>query len=130
MHVMSEHRPPSKETYEERRDRVLKQLEDGRIDDAAALRMIRAGLPWRDWLVHDFFRYWYMLGAAALDSSVVLWIAQNLHTSKAVVAIAAIGAFVAVGAACVFGYVRIWPEGPFTKWKKSRKRLRKLLDDD
>lgn len=130
MHVMSEHQPRSEETYDERRDKVLKQLEDGEISDSAALRMMRAGLPWRDWLLHDFLRYWYILGAITLDATVVLWIAQNLDAGKAVIAVAVIVAFVAVGAVCVYGYIRLWPEGPFTKWKKSRRRLRRLLDED
>lgn len=130
MHVMSEHQRRSEETYEEKRDRVLKQLEDGDIDDAAALRIMRAGLPWRDWLMHDFLRYWFLIGAFTANFSVVLWIAGGLDASKLVIALAAAGAFVIMFVVEILIYLRIWPEGPFTKWKKSRRRLRRLLDDD
>lgn len=129
MHVMSEHQPGSRETYEERRDRVLRQLEDGDIDDAAALRIMRAGLPWKDWLIHDFLRYWFIVCALGADLLTVLWIVGSLDASDLVVGLVAAVAFLAMGAVEVLIYLRVWPEGPFTKRRRSRKHLRKLLEE-
>ncbi len=125
MHVMCA-KMVAKKTERERRDEVLRSIEDPRMDDSEAVRVLRKHLAWKDWLVSDLLRYWYGVGVFAAFVFAVLGLIDALHVRDAVGAffVLACGAFViALG---LYGYRRLWPEGILTKrehwWKMLRGR--------
>lgn len=97
------------------------------MDSSTAMRTLRNELPWKDWLIVDFLRYWYAIAVIALIVFLILSLARQYHVAD-VLGIAELF-FVAVIVAVLgfLGYRLIWPEGGFTKKDTPRKRLRGLL---
>ena len=101
--------------------------DDGLMDDEITLRILRSRMTWREWLLYDFLRYWYGLGAFALLAFSVTHVAWVYHVKDALgLAVLAVGGFAL--AALEFALYRIiWPRGPFTAGWPAGRRLRILL---
>jgi len=125
LHVMCAKIVPKK-TERERRDEVLRSIEDPRMDDSEAVRVLRKHLTWKDWLVSDFLRYWYGIGVLAAFVFTVLGLAEAFHVrdTVGVFFVLACGVFVLVLG--FYGYRLLWPEGILTKrehwWRMLRGR--------
>lgn len=100
------------------------------LDNEAALKIHRKKMGWREWVLYDFLRYWYWVGAIALVAFFVTQISWMFHVKDllglSVLAVAAL-AMVVLEA---FAYRGIWPEGVYTEgWpagRKLRRAFRKL----
>lgn len=120
MHVMCAKIVPRK-TERERRDEVLRSIEDPRMDDSEAVRVLRKHLTWTDWLMSDLLRYWYGIGVLAAFVFTLLGLAETFHVrdTVGVFFVLACGVFVLVLG--FYGYRLLWPEGILTKrehwWK-------------
>jgi len=125
LHVMCAKIVPKK-TERERRDEVLRSIEDPRMDDSEAVRVLRKHLTWKDWLVSDLLRYWYGIGVLAAFVFTVLGLAEAFHVrdTVGVFFVLACGVFVLVLG--FYGYRLLWPEGILTKrehwWRMFRGR--------
>lgn len=72
-------------------------------------RVMRAKMPWWDWFVHDYARYWYVLGAISLDVFLGLSLVQTFNMTDAPGLVSVIAVLVAVSAVEVSGFLRLWP---------------------
>jgi len=99
----------SSRALQRKRDEIREQTEDQNLSEEEITRIMRAKMPWWDWFVHDYARYWYVLGAIALDAFLGLWLvqAQNLTDSLGIVFVMAV--LVAIVAVEVLGFFRLWP---------------------
>lgn len=97
------------------------------MDDETTLRVMRNRMTWREWVLYDFLRYWYGLGAMTLVAFSTTYIAWQYHVRDPIgLAALGIGAFALVVLEFLL-YREIWPQGPFTKGWPAGKRLRMLL---
>ncbi len=116
---------------EERKALVLEHArKDEELEDSRALRIVRTHLSWRDWLLYDFLRYWYGIGALALLVFSVMHIAWAFGVDDPLGLAALAVVAVLIAAAEVVLYLAIWPHGAFTEgWPLTRKlaRLRRRL---
>ncbi len=120
MHVMCAKIVPKK-TDREKRDEVFKRIEDPDMDDHEAVRVLRKHLPWKDWFMSDFLRYWYGIGVLMAFVFTVLGLAAAFHVSDAVGAIFVLACGVGVVLLGYLGYRLLWPEGVLTRreyWSK------------
>lgn len=68
--------------------------------------------------MHDYAKYWYVLGAIALDVFLLLGLAQSCHVNDALGIAALLLLLVALTAVEIVGFFRFWPrsmrpdEGP------------------
>lgn len=105
------------------------QRED-ELDFEAALKIHRKKMTWREWVIYDFLRYWYWVGAIALVAFFVTQITWMYHV-KDILGLSAI-AIVALAMVVLeaLAYRGIWPEGAYTEgWpagRKLRRAFRKL----
>lgn len=63
----------------ERMEDIEERINRDDIDNDVALRILRAKLTWRDWILHDWLRYWYGVGAMALNVFLLLWLLQSFQ---------------------------------------------------
>ena len=116
---------------EERRRRSREVVEgavrDRGTTDRKAVIVMRAHSTWNEWLMYDFLRYWYGVGALAFAGLLVMAIAQEWHVKDAagILGLAVLAAAVIAGEAMI--YWRIWPQGPFTEEWAIRRNMRRLL---
>ncbi|MCU0859237.1 MAG: hypothetical protein MUE55_01430 [Thermoplasmata archaeon] len=100
---------------------------DAAIDDEMALRILRSSMTWREWLLYDFLRYWYGLGALALLAFSVTYIAWEYHVRDAAgLAVLAVGGTILAALEVVL-YRAIWPRGAFTEGWPMGRRLRMFI---
>ena len=123
MHVMCA-KIVEKKTERERRDEVLRSIEDPGMDDSQAVRVLRKHLDWKDWLVSDLLRYWYGVGVFAAFAFTVLGLIDAFHVRDAVGAFFVLACGVLVLALGAYGYRLLWPEGILTKRERWRKIFR------
>ncbi len=99
-------------------------VDDGLMDDEIALRVMRSKMTWKEWLLYDFLRYWYGVGALALLTFAVTHVAWEYHVRDALgLAVLAVGGFALAALEFVL-YRAIWPRGAFTQGWPAGKRLR------
>jgi hypothetical protein len=91
----------SDRTIERKRQEI--RAKDEATSEEQVNRIMRAEMTWMDWLRHEYVKYWYVLGAVALD------VFLGLGLVDAVGIIAVILLLVALMAAEVYGYFWIWP---------------------
>jgi len=100
---------------------------DGGIDDEVAHRILRNKMTWKEWLLYDFLRYWYGLGALALVVFSVSYISWRYHVrDPGGLAALAIGGFALVVLEFLL-YMAIWPKGMFTQGWPAGRRLRMAI---
>jgi hypothetical protein len=108
------------------KDELYKEIQNPEFDSARALRKLRNELPWKDWLMVDFLRYWYIIGALALEGFLTLELARIYHV-KDVLGILSLGFIaLAVGIIAYVGYSILWPSGGLTRLEAQKKILRKF----
>jgi hypothetical protein len=107
-------------------EEVYRHIEKANMDTPQALRTLRSELPWRDWILIDFLRYWYIIGVLALVVFLTLGVAEAYHVRDplGVIILAVVGATVAgLG---YLGYRVLWPQGGLTRLEVLSKILRRI----
>jgi hypothetical protein len=101
--------------------------DDGLMDDEITLRILRSRMTWKEWVLYDFLRYWYGIGALALLCFSVTYISWRYHVHDvAGLAVLAVGAVVLIVLEVLL-YRAIWPGGAFTVGWPAGKRLRMVI---
>jgi len=86
------------------------------------MRILRTHLTWEEWLFRDFVRYWYILGAFALDTFLP-WFVADEFALRGGLAIGVVGSLVFTLIYLEFIlYLHLWPGGV---WRVGRSRKRK-----
>lgn len=118
---MSEHRAkPPQETADERRARVYAARRDESLDDEQVRRLARKHLPWKDWILSDFLRYWFWLGVLAVTTFALMDLARVLHLRDAVGIATLAALFLTAVVLASMLYLRIWPRGIMTRFDRRR----------
>jgi len=124
LHVMSAELPAKRPKRP--KAEIYKQLEDNEMERMQAMRNLRRELPWKDWLLLDFLRYWYWLAIVTLEAFLILSLIGTYHVKDI------LGDFLLVAIAALitglgyFGYRILWPQGGFTRLEVMTRTLRRL----
>ncbi len=125
--MCAEERTPDPEERRRRGEEVIEEaLRDRRTPDREAVTIIRAHSTWREWLLYDFLRYWYVVGAFAFVGLLVMAVSQKWHVKDAAGILGLVVLATAIIAGEVALYWRIWPQGPFTEAWAVKRNLRRL----
>ncbi len=108
-------------------EEVYRHIEENDMDPSSAMRILRNELPWKEWLVVDFLRYWYAIGVMVLIVFLVLGLAMEYRVSDflGVLELFLLGVMIAFLG--ILGYRKLWPEGGLTHDQTVRKRARGIL---
>lgn len=109
------------------KEEVYKHIQETEMEDTQALKVLRNELPWKDWILTDFLRYWYWLGVFALDIFLVLELTRRYHVDDALGAALLAAVFLAIAGIAFMGYHKVWIEGPFTKAEAVKRVPGKLM---
>lgn len=100
---------------------------DEEFDAEAALRMRRSHMTWREWVLYDFLRYWYWIGALALVAFFLMQVSWMYHVKDAM-GLSGLALFAMFAIALEFYvYKSIWPEGGLTEGWPAGRRLRRAF---
>jgi hypothetical protein len=127
LHVMSDDKKPVR-TASEKRAAAYRPFDDqADMPEDQAVKILRKHLPWKDWLLADYFRYWYGLGAFVLDVFLPLQIARiyHLHTVPWVLAL-----LLLLGVLLYLEirlYQLLWPSGVKTRIEAEKRALRRVF---
>jgi len=127
LHVMSADKKPVRTASEKRAAAYRPFAEEKDLPEEQAVKILRKHPPWKDWLLADYLRYWYSLGALALDVFLPLQIARwyHLHTAPWILAL------LLLLAALLYLEIRVyqwlWPSGVRTRVEAERRALRKTF---
>jgi hypothetical protein len=125
---MSADRPGARKIPKRSKEQLYEHI-DGMddLEDAQALKILRNELPWKDWVLTDFLRYWYWLGVFAFEIFLVLELVRryDVEDLRGRALLAALA--VAIVALAIWAYRRIWVMGPFTRAETIRKASRKVM---
>lgn len=127
MHVMSADKKPGR-TASEKRMAAYRPFDEGEdMPEEQAVKILRKHLPWKDWLLVDYLRYWYGLGALALDVFLPLHIARSYHlrTVPWILALVLLLAVLLYLEARI--YLWLWPSGVETRIEAERRALRRAF---
>lgn len=97
----------SSRTIERKRQEI--RAEDDKLSEEQVTRIMRANMTWWDWFVHDYARYWYFLGAIALDVFLSLGSVDAFHLDDARGIVLVIMLLVVLLVVEVKIFFRIWP---------------------
>ncbi len=97
------------------------------MDPSAAMRTLRNQLPWKDWLVVDFLRYWYAIGVMALIVFILLGLRMQYHVADPLGILALLILGIVIAILGFLGYRKLWPEGGLTATQTVKKRARGFL---
>jgi len=99
-------------------------VKDPSVEDEAALRLLRKKLTWKDWVLRDFLRYWYWLGAVVIDVFIPWGVGDyfDLWQGSRVAVVLLLVVLLFMGERAL--YFRIWPEGPWKTEERRRRRKR------
>lgn len=127
MHVMSADKKTVKTASEKRAAayRPFDQEED--LPEEQAVKILRKHLPWKDWLFADYLRYWYGLGALALDVFLPMQIARWYHLRTAPWILALLLLLAALLYLEIRAYQWLWPSGVKTTIAAERRVLRRAF---
>jgi len=103
---------------DERRAKVYAARRDETLEPEQVMRIARKHLPWRDWLLAEFCRYWYWLGVLALDVFGTMEVARAYHVRDTLGITALAIMLIALLVPEVMLYLRIWPEGGLTRFDR------------
>ncbi len=115
---------------------VVKQTQDGpatsaraeeELDTDAAARRRRERMTWKEWVLYDFLRYWYWVGALALVAFFLMQVSWAYHVKDAA-GLSGLALCAAFMVAVEF-YVSkaIWPDGVLTEGWPAGRRVRRSL---
>lgn len=129
MHVMSAEK--DKDRRPAGAKEIYSQLDRGEVEPAKAVWLVRKKLTWKDWLVVDFLRYWYLVGVLAFEAFLGLELIIDLHIGGFLGSLFVIAALSAIAYLAFRFYRYLWPEGALTRLeerpplrrKKKRRRF-------
>jgi len=102
-------------------------MADEEMDAETALRIRRKKMSWRDWVLYDFLRYWYWLGALALVAFLLMQVSWMYHVRDAaglsVLAVCGLGIIILE----FYVYKSVWPDGALTEGWPAGRRLRRAF---
>ncbi|MBU1915340.1 MAG: hypothetical protein ABIE25_00425 [Thermoplasmatota archaeon] len=101
--------------------------EDSDLPEEQAVKLVRKHLPWKDWLLADFLRYWYVLGCLALDVFLPLRIARWLHADSAYSILGLVVLLLVLVYLETRTYIWIWPSGVKTRIETQRRAFRRAF---
>lgn len=107
------------------KEEVLRSVEESDLDRDQVMRILRRDLPWKDWLVSDYLRYWYAVGSLALDAFLLMGLADRYHMRDPLGLAMLAGVGLALVASEVAGYMVIWPENALTRSSRLSRYMRK-----
>ena len=93
---------------------------DDSLDDEQIRRLARKHLPWKDWILADFLRYWFWLGVLGATTFALMDLARMFHLRDALGIATLAALFFAVVVLAAMLYVRIWPNGILTRFGRRR----------
>lgn len=127
MHVMFDDGQPDRDIPKVSKGQLELYTEEADMDEEEAARFLRSHLGWKDWVLYDYMRYWYVAGALLLDGIVLLTVADGLEPIDWLDAIAVI--LTCVGLVLLEGlmYILIWPKGMFTDRVSVRRAFKRWL---
>ena len=108
-------------------EEVYKHIEESDMDHSTAMRTLRNQLPWKDWLIVDFLRYWYLIGVMALIVLLVLSLAMEFGVSDLLGRLELFVLAVVIAILGFLGYRILWPEGGLTSTKTVKRAVRQFL---
>ena len=127
MHVMSDEDQPRRKTARPTKEQLELYTVEADMDEEETARFLRSSLPWKDWLLYDYLRYWYAGGAILLDGLLLLTVSDALSPIDWLDGLA----IAATGLGLVFlealGYILIWPRGLFTDRISIRRAFKRWL---
>lgn len=96
-------------------EEIQNRIEKTDIDKETAVRILRSELSWKDWILQDWLRYWYGVGALALDVFIVLWLllSFNLRDILGILMMLVMLAILVVVE--IKGYRLLWPGGVLSR---------------
>jgi len=110
---------------------IYGMIDKGEVEPAKAVWLVRKKLTWRDWLVVDFLRYWYLVGVFALEGLLGLELVLDLHIGGVLGGLFVFGVLAAMAYGAYRLYRFFWPEGALTRLyerppmrRKKRKKAR------
>ena len=125
MHVMSADEKPVR-TASEKRAAAYRPFDDGEdMPEEQAVKILRKHLPWKDWLLTDYLRYWYGLGALALDIFLPMQIAKMYHVRTALWILTIFLLIATLLYLEIRVYLLLWPSGVKTRIEAERRALRR-----
>jgi hypothetical protein len=97
------------------------------MPDEQAVKILRKHLPWKDWFLADYLRYWYGLGALALDVFLPMQVARwyHVHTASWILALFLLLAVLLYLEIRVYQW--LWPSGVRTRVEAERGALRRAF---
>jgi len=127
LHVMSADKKPGR-TASEKRAAAYRPFDEGEdMPEEQAVKILRKHLPWKDWLLVDYLRYWYGLGALALDVFLPLHIARSYHVRTAPWILALFLLLAVLLYLEIRMYQWLWPSGVETRIEAARRALRRAF---
>jgi len=122
LHVMSDER-----TNKDRKADIYRHIVETDMDSSMAMRTLRKELPWKDWLLVDFLRYWYLIGVLVLEGFVLLSVAFAYNVDDGLGIFLLLLLAVAILYLAYRGYVFLWPEGGLTRLDRQKVKTRRAM---
>lgn len=101
--------------------------EDSGLPEEQALKLVRKHLPWKDWLLADFVRYWYVIGCLALDVFLPMEMARRHYVDSDYGILGLAVLLIALVYIETRTYLWIWPSGVKTRIETQRRTLRRAF---
>jgi hypothetical protein len=127
LHAMSAEKRPVRTESEKRAAayRPFDEEEDMPVEQA--VKILRKHLPWKDWLLTDYLRYWYVLAALALDVFLPWQTANWYHLRTAPVILVLCLLVISLLYVEIRVYQWLWPGGVKTRIEEERRAVRRIL---
>ena len=127
MHVMSDDDQTDRSLPRASKGQLELYSEEAEMDDEETIRFLRTHLGWKDWVIYDYMRYWYVAGALLLDCLVLLTLADGLTPLDWVDGLAVL--LTSIGLLFLEGlmYFMIWPKGVHTDRMSVRRAFKRWL---
>jgi len=122
LHVMSDER-----TDKDRKADIYRHIEDTDMDTPMAMRTLRRELPWKDWLLVDFLRYWYLIGVLVLEGFVLLTVAFAYNVDDGLGIFLLLLLAIGILYLAYRGYAFLWPEGGLTRLDRQKVKARRAM---
>jgi len=101
----------SKKHSHQNRPDINESIKDPNLDDSDVVRLLRAGMTWKEWMKNDFLRYWFIVGSFALNIFVVFEPARIYHVTDILGYFIMIATFLSLCVGEYYLYRHFWPKG-------------------
>lgn len=99
----------SSKAIQRKREDIREQAGDEDLSEEQVTRILRAKMSWWDWFVYDYARYWYVIGALALDVFLGIGLVDAYSPADALGILLLIAVLVVLATTEVLGFFRLWP---------------------